>query len=194
MTVKSVKPKRATKKKATRPPTERPANNSRIPDDVRAFIIMSYARFCKTNEIHKALIAEFDLDLDQRSIANHQLDRESRANCLGPRWRALFDETRAEFLNAIDRIPIAHPAYRLAKLQRYFDLLDAKDAIGPATAVLEQAAKESGGAFTNKREMQAKVKVDDETPRDTTEMRAVLVAAIEDALQDLGKGQQPTTH
>lgn len=195
------KPKAAPKAKAKRPPPKLPRkvrpsqHNAKIPDDVRAFIIMGFARYSRTSDIQKAVLEEFGLELDSRTLSNHMLDRPSRASAMGLRWVKLFDDTRKAFIEQIDAIPITHPAYRLSKLQRYFDILDAKDAIGPATAVLEQAAKESGGAFTNKRTIDGKVKVEEAEALDSTEQRAVLTAAIEDALRlviEEKQANQPT--
>lgn len=196
------KAKSAPKRKAAarpRAPSQQAAYNSKLPDKVRAFIVMSYARFALTRDIHKAVLDEFGLDLDSKMLCNHMLDRPSRAAEMGARWVAMFNEARAEFCAQVDAIPITNPAYRLAKMQRYFDILDAKDAIGPAMSVLEQAAKEAGGAFTNKRELSGKLKVEDAEPRDTMEQRAVLVAAIEEALLQLKpqaqtSAPQVTTH
>lgn len=183
----------APKRKAPAKPRP-PAHNSKLPDDVRAFIVMSYARFALTRDIHKAVMDEFGLDVDSKTLCNHMLDRPSRAAEMGARWVALFNETRAAFREQVEAIPITNPAYRLSKMQRYFDILDSKDAIGPAMSVLEQAAKEAGGAFTNRRELSGKLKVEDETPRDTEEMRASLIAAIEDALHLLPKSAEATQH
>ena len=72
---------------------------------------------------------------------------------LCPKWRAIFFATRAAFIAEIGRIGITHRAVRLRMLQRMADKAEAQGNTKLLLTLLEQAAKEMGGAYTNRREI-----------------------------------------
>ena len=78
------------------------------------------------------------------------------AKDLSAKWRAVFDETRKKFLDDVSTIPIANQAFRLRALNRMYDRVQGQGNMALAAQLIEQAAKESGGAFTNRREMTGK--------------------------------------
>ena len=59
---------------------------------------------------------------------------------------------RKEFLEETAKVPIASQVYRLRNLQRLFEKAQARGNMALAAALIEQAAKEVGGAYTNRRE------------------------------------------
>ena len=64
---------------------------------------------------------------------------------LGARWRTVFDARRAAFL--------AHKSVRLRELDRLFHRASRISNLALAAALLEQTAREMGGAYTNRREI-----------------------------------------
>jgi hypothetical protein len=100
------------------------------------------------------LLAEFpDLAaLDRQRVAYYDPTTKAGA-ALAPELKALFETTRKEFLDNIDRIPIANKAVRLKHLNRQLDYFADKNAGGMVAELCEAAAKEVGNAFTNRREL-----------------------------------------
>ncbi len=70
-----------------------------------------------------------------------------------PRTAPCSNATRAAFLADAATIGIAHRAVRLRTLGRLADRAEAMGNLALAAEILEQAAKEVGNAFTNKREV-----------------------------------------
>jgi hypothetical protein len=68
--------------------------------------------------------------------------------------KALFEETREKFLKEISAIPIANEAYRIRVLQNALERQLGSRIINEPLVldILEQAAKERGKMFTNRRE------------------------------------------
>jgi hypothetical protein len=64
--------------------------------------------------------------------------------------KALFHETREKFLKELDSIPIANKAVRLRRLDRMAALAEERGNLVLAADLGERAAKEIGGAYTNK--------------------------------------------
>ena len=72
---------------------------------------------------------------------------------LSAEWRAVFEETRKRYVEETAEIGIAQKGFRLRMLEKMFQKAMAMQNIGKAAELLEQAAKEVGGAFTNRREL-----------------------------------------
>lgn len=75
---------------------------------------------------------------------------------LGKKYRAIFESTRKAFLEDTATIPIAQQAYRLRALQRELERAQSRGNAAMVLQLLEQASKEIGGAFTNRRELTGK--------------------------------------
>ena len=100
----------------------------------------------------------------------------------GDKWRLVFDEVRKSYLAALADIPIAHAAFRLNELHRNYLTSRDRGNLVLANAMLEQAAKESGGLLTNERT----IKIDERRGaiRDMTpeERRAMVTEMLRNAL------------
>lgn len=118
----------------------------------KRFIVMELAMFATPGEVVDRVLEEYGIKItrqgvqvyDPMSAAGHGLSKE---------LRDLFDETRKAFRRDTESIPIANRAYRLRMLDRM-----ARDAVKQgnrqlAAQIFEQASKEVGGAFTNRREL-----------------------------------------
>jgi hypothetical protein len=80
-------------------------------------------------------------------------DPTSRADVdLAPKWRQLFETTRASYLTEVSRVPIMHKAYRMHQLQRALEKEWDRENLVGVRETLKQAAEEEGGIFTNRRE------------------------------------------
>ena len=69
---------------------------------------------------------------------------------------ALHEETRKAFLEGTSKIAISHRAVRLRALQRMAERAESMGNIALAAQLFEQAAKEAGDSYTNRRELTGK--------------------------------------
>lgn len=78
------------------------------------------------------------------------------ASGLAPKWKVLFDITRKTFLEDTAGIAISHRAVRLRALQRMAEKAETQGNMVLAASLMEQAAKEVGDSYTNRRELTGK--------------------------------------
>lgn len=124
-----------------------------LKDEHRRFIIEMFAAFSTLDEIEKALQDVYGLPVPKSTILRHNPDTVQGKAELGAQWKTLFADRRKHFLEDLASIPIASAAYRLGRLQKIID--DPVKSKSPPLVMdaLEQAAKEMGGVFTNKRDV-----------------------------------------
>jgi len=125
-----------------------------LSDEVKTFIVQQLACFDPPSVVVKAVKEEFDLVVSPQQVETY--DPTKRAGrSLSEVWRAVFEETRAEFLADTARIGISHKAVRLRTLARLADKAERAGNMVLVASLLEQVAKECGDAFTNKRQVEA---------------------------------------
>ena len=124
-------------------------------DDVKAFIVRALACFDAPTDVCRQVKEEFGIEVTRQQVSAYDPNRRI-AKDLSAKWRAVFDETRKKFLDDVSTIPIANQAFRLRALNRMYDRVQGQGNMALAAQLIEQAAKESGGAFTNRREMTGK--------------------------------------
>lgn len=73
---------------------------------------------------------------------------------LSKELKALFDSERKQFLKNVENIPIANKAVRLGRLDRMALKAESQGNIVAAAQMMEQAAKEVGGLYTNKQRLE----------------------------------------
>lgn len=135
----------------------------KLTDEVRTFIVQSLACFDAPSVVVAAVKREFGETVKPQAVeAYDPTKRAGRA--LSQRWRALFDATRKEFLEDTSKIAISHRSVRLRALQRMADKAEERGNAPLAAQLLEQAAKECGNAYTNRRELTGKDGKDLPTP------------------------------
>lgn len=153
----------------------------------RAWLVVRWACYGRTSEILAEFAVEFGFQVPSNRARNYDLSgirTKDEAKKRGvAKWFDLFAQSRAEFEASIGDIPIASAAYRIKKLDEMFEQALEKRNFRSAAALLEQAAKETGGMFSNRRIMNATVEVTDnrdETPIDV--QRSALAQIVMDAL------------
>lgn len=116
----------------------------------QVFIIQQLAVFERPKDVQDALKQKFDIEISLPGVVYYDISNP----VLPKKLKALFNAARNKFLKDSSKIPIANKSYRLSKLQRMFE---AEESESPRLqnkkamrAILEQAAKESGDAFTNR--------------------------------------------
>ena len=98
-------------------------------------------------EVREALKDEFDVEASINQIAYYN-PRSASGGEPAQKWQTLFDETREAYRSKTQDVAIAQKRWRLDQLEAGFRRLREADPEA-AAALLEQAAKETGGKYTN---------------------------------------------
>lgn len=124
---------------------------AQLSDEAKLFIVQAVACFDTPQQVADAVRDEFGVTIGRDQVQLYD-PTKARGRKLSKKLRAIFDATRDRFLREIEQVPIASQTYRLRNLQRLHEKAQARGNMALAAALLEQAAKEIGGAYTNKRE------------------------------------------
>lgn len=118
----------------------------------KLFIVKALACYDTPSQVSAAVREEFGIEVDRRRVQEYDPNRAGTRG-LGKKLAAIFKETREAFLKDVSTIPIASQAYRLRTLNRLLVKVEGQGNTALAAQLVEQAAKEAGGAFTNRREL-----------------------------------------
>lgn len=121
-------------------------------DDVKLFIVKAAAAYDSPETISKAVKEEFGLDVPRQQCAQYDPTKAAGAK-LSAKWKAIFNEARAKFLDDVSEIPLANKSVRLRTISRLAKKAEDMKNIPLAAQLIEQAAKEVGNAYTNRREL-----------------------------------------
>jgi hypothetical protein len=122
----------------------------------KAFVIRCFARFEPVADVVRSLKAEFGIDVPAAQLyAYHPDNVDYRA---AKRWKELFQAERKAFLENVQSIGIANKTYRIAELHKLCVVAIGRKNVKLAAELMEQAAKEMGEVFTNKREIKSDVR------------------------------------
>jgi len=121
--------------------------------NVKRFIVHSLACFETPTEVCKLVKEEFGIDLIRQNVARYD-PTKSQGKDLSKQLTEYFHECRERFRTDIDNIPIANQTFRLKSLAAMHAKACEKGNMPMASQLLEQAAKEVGGAYTNTRKVQ----------------------------------------
>lgn len=123
-----------------------------ISNAAKTFIVQSLACFDSPSDVAASVRATHGVSIARQSIEAYD-PTKAAGERLCPKWRAVFFATRAAFIAEVGRIGITHRAVRLRMLQRMADKAEAQGNLKLVLSLLEQAAKEMGGAYTNRHEI-----------------------------------------
>lgn len=126
-----------------------------LTDDVKAFVVQALACFDTPTQVANAVKEEFGIAIERMQVAAYDPTKFA-GRSLSKKWREIFEATREAFLKDQASIPIANQNFRLRALDRLYQNAASRGNAALAAQLLEQAAKESGGSFTNRREMTGK--------------------------------------
>lgn len=124
-----------------------------LTDDVKAFIVQALACFDTPSQVVDAVKEEFGIVVSRPQVQAYDPTKRIGIS-LSKKWRTLFEEARKSFIEQTNAIPVANQAYRLRVLDRLLQKVEKQGNTALAAQLLEQAAKESGGAFTNKQRLE----------------------------------------
>ncbi|MEW6169277.1 MAG: DUF2280 domain-containing protein [Pseudomonadota bacterium] len=122
----------------------------KLNDAVKAFIVHALACFDTPSDVAEAVKAEFGVTVTRQAVERYDPTKYAGRK-LGTKWRLHFEVARKAFMEQLADIPIAHRACRLRALHRMFQRAEQTKNFALAAALLEQAAKEVGDVFTNRR-------------------------------------------
>ena len=126
----------------------------KLTDDARAFVVQQLAMYDPPSVVAKAVKEEFGVTVNPQAVEFYDPTKRAGAK-LSEKWRTLFCETRKAFLADTAEIGISHRVVRLRALQRMAQVAEKQGNLTLAASLLEQAAKEMGDAYTNRREVKA---------------------------------------
>lgn len=129
--------------------------NPKYSDEVKTRVVQSLACFDTPNAVAKAIKAEFGIEISPQACEAYDPNKVAGKK-LSERFRLLFAETRKAFLEDTSLIAISHRAVRLRALQRMAEKAEGQGNMVLAASLMEQAAKEVGDSYTNRRELTGK--------------------------------------
>lgn len=120
-----------------------------LTEDVKAYIVVALACFDDHKQVIKDVKEKFGAELYHQQVAAYDPNTVAGAR-LSKHFKKLFEDSRKKFLEDTSSIPIANAAVRLRTLQRLVNAAEQRGNMAMVASLLEQAAKETGGVFTNR--------------------------------------------
>lgn len=117
-----------------------------LKEPVKIFIVQSLACRDTPQEVAELVKQEFKISIDRVQVASYDPTKAAGKN-LSKKFVELFHKTRADFDAGLIDIPIANKHYRLKQYQKQLER-NAKNTV-MSLKILEQAAKDCGGLYTN---------------------------------------------
>jgi len=118
----------------------------------KMFIVQRLACFDTPTLCAEAVKAEFGIDVVLPQILCYHPDRRQGAR-MSKELKNLFHETRRKYRDRTEDIPIANKTFRVEQLNDMAAAAKKKGNMVLAAALLEQAAKEMGEAYTNRQKI-----------------------------------------
>ncbi|KWE70541.1 hypothetical protein WL77_12115 [Burkholderia ubonensis] len=124
-----------------------------LPEPIKVFVTQALACFDTPSRAAKSVREEFGVEVSPQQCERY--DPTKRAgSTLSKKYREIFERTREEFLNDTSRVGVSHRAVRLRALDRAVAEAERRNNLPLMAQLLEQAAKESGDAYTNRRRLE----------------------------------------
>ena len=124
-----------------------------LSESVKIFIVQALACRDTPQEVVTLVKQEYDIEVTRSQCQNYDPTKYSGRN-LSKKFVQLFNETREKFDAGLIDIPIANKHFRLKQYQKQLER-NAKNTV-MSLKILEQAAKDVGGQFTNRQELTGK--------------------------------------
>lgn len=121
---------------------------ARLSEPEKQEVVRLLARYVPVPDVVVAMREQFGVEIDRFQVRSYDPTKARYEG--GERLRAIFEAEREKYDRSIDDIPIAHKAFRLNSLQIMLVRAQASGNLVLACKILEQAAKEVGGALTNR--------------------------------------------
>jgi hypothetical protein len=121
-----------------------------LTNEAKTFIVQALACFDTPSVVAKSVKDELGIEVTRQHVEAYDPTKRAGAT-VAKRWRELFEATRKTFLEDTSTIGISHRSVRIRSLQRYAATAEKQGNLRLAAELMEQAAKEMGDAYTNRR-------------------------------------------
>ncbi|MEW5697661.1 MULTISPECIES: DUF2280 domain-containing protein [Pseudomonas] len=148
-----------------------------LKNEVKIFIVQALACFDTPSQVSQAVKQEFDIDVTRQQVEQHDPTKRAGSH-LAAKWQTLFNDTRKRFREQTAEIPIANRAHRLRTLGRMAEKAESSKNMALTAQLLEQAAKETGDIYVNRR-VEPDKSLDEEIKRLEIEKRKAELKLIE---------------
>ena len=148
-----------------------------LKNEVKIFIVQALACFDTPSQVSQAVKQEFDIDVTRQQVEQHDPTKRAGSH-LAAKWQTLFNDTRKRFREQTAEIPIANRAHRLRTLGRMAEKAESSKNMALTAQLLEQAAKETGDIYINRR-VEPDKSLDEEIKRLEIEKRKAELKLIE---------------
>ncbi|KCW22991.1 hypothetical protein J724_4145 [Acinetobacter baumannii 1064293_46] len=128
---------------------------ARLNKRVKLYIVRSLATYETPSETARGVQEEFGITVTKQQCEAYDPTKKTGQD-LSEEFKTEFYRVRKEMNDNLSAIPIANIAYRLKRLQRFIDHEQFKENPVIVPSLLEQAAKEDGGLYTNRKEITGK--------------------------------------
>ena len=125
---------------------------ARLNKRVKLYIVRSLATYETPTETAKGVQEEFGITVTKQQCEAYDPTKKTGQD-LSEEFKKEFYRIREDMNKNVNSIPIANIAYRLRRLQNFIDHDRYKDNAVIVPDLLEQAAKEVGGLYTNRKEI-----------------------------------------
>ena len=123
---------------------------AKLSEAEKRFIVQALACYDTPTQVVEAVKEEFGTVMDRGHVGCYDPTKVAGRE-LAKKWRDLFHATREGFKREAAEIPIAQRSYRLRALQRMATKAESMKNMPLALQVLEQAAKECGDMYVNRK-------------------------------------------
>lgn len=124
-----------------------------LPENVKLRVVQGLACFDTPTQVAKDIKAEFALLVTPQQCELYDPNKRA-GNKLSEKYRLIFAETRKTFLEDTSLIGVSHRAVRLRTLQRMIERTESQGNLALTAQLLEQVAKETGDAYTNRHKLE----------------------------------------
>jgi hypothetical protein len=124
-----------------------------LPENVKLRAVQGLACFDTPTQVAKDIKAEFGIAVSPQQCEAYDPNKRI-AHRLSEKYRQIFAETRATFLEGMSQIGVSHKAVRLRTLQRMIERAESRGNLTMVAQLLQQAAKEVGDAYTNRHSLE----------------------------------------
>lgn len=165
----------------------------------KIFIVIRFAAGLRAQEIANELKERFDLTVDRQTVWLYDLwrpDVRKEFERKSPALVQCFDTARAALADYITTVALANTDIRVRALERlYDDVVSNRYGVNHERAlkILEQIAKETGGAYSAKQQIEHSGSVVIERPLSDDDRIAGVVALLDEArARAAGQAAEPT--
>ena len=123
---------------------------AQLKKEVKLFIVRALAVFNTPTQVAVLVNEEYALTVTKQQCERYDPTKRAGQD-LSVELKTEFEVTRKAFLNTPQNIPIANLSVRLQHYQHILERVGKNSVL--AMKVLEQAAKDVGGQFTNKQDL-----------------------------------------